>query len=364
MALRAGYRRPRGLILGATMLFEPTTLAATSSALVEALEPYGCDADALFRRAGLEKSAMTVPGARYPLAAVNRLWQLAREATGDPCIGLYVGRSLRPAALHALGFAWLASPDLLQGLERMARYARIANSRLKTEIIVSGNRVRVVREVEAVLCDEAVDGFLAAVVKMCRAMSNAEFAPELVTIKHADNGHIDQYIDYFKCPVTFGADEDALHFSLAALQVPLPAGNLDLAHANDQVAERYLASLDPNLVQDKVRAILLDLMPSGKVSQNAVADQLHRSVSSLQRQLQFEGVSYRQILEDTRRALATQFVREERYPLSQIAYLLGFSDQANFSRAFKRWTGETPTGFRAGIRIATSTRSSPARSAQ
>ena len=91
-------------------------------------------------------------------------------------------------------------------------------------------------------------------------------------------------------------------------------------------------------------------MPSGKVTQNLVAGQLHRSVSSLQRQLQAEGVSYRQILEDTRRTLATQFVREDDYSLSQIAYLLGFSDQANFSRAFKRWTGETPTGFRAGSR--------------
>ncbi len=328
------------------MLFEPTTLAATSSALVEAIKPYGCDADALFRQAGLEKSAITVPGARYPLAAVNRLWQLAREATGDPCIGLFVGRSLRPTALHALGFAWLASPDLLQGLERMTRYVRIVNSGLSAEIIVEGDLVRVVRDIEVAHCDEAVDGFLAAVVKMCRAMSDVEFAPELVTIRHADNGHIDQYIDYFKCPITFGADEDALHFSLATLQAPLPAANLDLAHANDRVAERYLASLDPNLVQDKVREILLDLMPSGKVTQNVVAGQLHRSVSSLQRQLQSEGVSYRQILEDTRRALATQFVREEDYSLSQIAYLLGFSDQANFSRAFKRWTGKTPTGFR------------------
>jgi AraC-like DNA-binding protein len=329
------------------MLFEPTTLAATTSALVDALKPYGCDADALFREAGLEKSAMTSPGARYPLADVNRLWQLTREATGDPCIGLFVGRSLRPAALHALGFAWLASPTLFQGLERMARYARIANSSLKTEIIVEGDRVRVVRTVEAAHCDEAVDGFLAAVIKMCRDMSDAEFAPELVTIRHADNGHISQYIDYFKSPITFGADEDALHFSLSVLQEPVPAGNLDLAHANDQVAERYLASLDPDLVQDKVREILLDLMPSGNVNQNVVADQLHRSVSSLQRQLQTEGVSYRQILEDTRRALATQFVREEHYSLSQVAFLLGFSDQANFSRAFKRWTGETPTGFRA-----------------
>jgi AraC-like DNA-binding protein len=313
---------------------------------VEALEPYGCDTDALFHRAGLDKTAVMVPGARYPLRAANELWRLAVEETGDPCIGLYVGRSVRPTALHALGFSWLASSTLLDGLQRMVRYARIANSMVKPGIVIQGDRVRVVRHADVVLEDAAVDGDLAAVVKMCRAMSTPEFAPELVTLQHADNGHIDQYIEYFKSPVRFGATEDALHFDREALEERLPAGNRDLAHANDRVAEAYLASLNPDLVQDKVREILLDLMPSGNVSQGTVAGQLNKSVSSLQRQLKTEGVTYQQILDDARHQLSTRFLREQSYSLGQIAYLIGFSDQANFSRAFKRWTGVTPTTYR------------------
>jgi AraC-like DNA-binding protein len=240
----------------------------------------------------------------------------------------------------------LASPTLLDGLQRMVRYARIVNSMVKPEIIIEGDRVRVVRHVDVELVDAAVDGDLAAVVKMCRVMSSSEFTPELVTLRHADNGHIDQYIEYFKSPVRFGATEDALHFNREALEARLPAGNLDLAHANDRVAEAYLATLDPDLVQDKVREILLNLMPSGDVSQDTVAGQLNKSVSSLQRQLKTEGVSYRQILENARHELSTRFIRERRYSFIQIAYLLGFSDQANFSRAFKRWTGVTPTTYR------------------
>ncbi len=328
------------------MLFEPTTLAATASALIEALEPYGCDSDSLFRRAGLDKDAIMIPGARYPVTAVRRLWRLAREETGDPCLGLFTARNLRPTALHALGFSWLASPTLLAGLERMARYAKIANTLLKPDILVEGDQVRVVRNVDCEITHEAVDGFLAAVVKVCRTMSNSDFAPQVVTIRHAHFGHADQYIKYFGCPVFFQADEDALHFDRALLEQRLPAGNLDLAHANDRVAEQYLATLNPDLVQDRVREILLDLLPSGEVSQNAVAGKLNKSVSSLQRQLKYEGLSYKQILEDTRQELASSFIREGRYSLAQIAYLLGFSDQANFSRAFKRWTGTTPGVFR------------------
>ncbi len=202
------------------MFFEETTLAATTTALIDALEPYGVDIDRLFAQAGLDRSVLNVPGARYPTDNTERLWILAREATGDPCIGIFVGRSIRPQALHALGFSWLASPTLLDGLRRVARYARVVDSTLKPQVIVERKTVRVIHEVDAdaiLVSDEGIDGFLAAVVHICRLMSSPEFSPRLVTIQHADNGHIDQYIEFFKSPITFDAGEDALHLDLEPL---------------------------------------------------------------------------------------------------------------------------------------------------
>ena len=73
------------------MFFEDTTLAATTTALIDALEPYGVDIDGLFAKAGLDRSVLNVPGARYPTDNTERLWILAREATGDPCIGIFAG---------------------------------------------------------------------------------------------------------------------------------------------------------------------------------------------------------------------------------------------------------------------------------
>ena len=331
------------------MLYEPTTLAATASALIDAVRPYGCDPDELFRRAGLDKEALLRPGARYPFSAMLRLWKEARKETDDPCIGLSVGQKLRPPALHALGLSWLSSPTLLEGLHRIERYAHVANTSLKFHIEDSGDRVKFVREPNTgnlQPTDEGMDASLAVIVNMCRKMSDVHFSPLLVTFQHADNGHREQYVDFFRSPVKFSAEEDALHFDGDTLREALPAGNRELAYENDKIAERYLATLNPDQVQDKVREILLTLLPSGDASQQAVAANLNRSVSSLQRQLKNEGATYRQILEDTREVLAQQLVRERRYSLSQIAYLLGFSDQANFSRAFKRWTGTTPTSYR------------------
>ncbi len=231
----------------------------------------------------------------------------------------------------------------------MQRYARIANSALHVDLTETDGSVVIALAVdtnELQPTDEAVDAALAIVLKMCRSMTDAHFSPRLVKFRHADNGHISHYIDYFACPVHFGAPNNALEFELASLQQPLTAGNLDLAQHNDKLAERYLATLDPDRVQDKVRGLLLTLLPSGESGQDVVAARLHRSVSTLQRQLSAEGVTYRQLLEDTRASLARELVLERRYSLSQIAYLLGFADQANFSRAFKRWTGAAPSQFR------------------
>ena len=331
------------------MLFEPTTLAASASAIAEAVATYGCEPRALFRRAGIDMDAMLRSGARYPMRAMLRVWQEARTETGDPCIGLIAGQKLKPTALHALGLSWISSPTLLDGLRRMQRYARIANSALRVELKERNETVDLTLAVDAddiEPADESIDAALAVIIKMCRLMTDNHFAPALVSFRHIDNGHISQYIDYFACPVRFAAERDSLQFELSTLQQTLPTGNLDLAYHNDRLAERYLATLDPDRVQDKVRELLLTLLPSGESSQDIVALRLHRSVSALQRQLKSEGVSYREILEETRASLARELIREQRYSLSQIAYLLGFSDQANFSRAFKRWTGESPSSFR------------------
>ena len=125
----------------------------------------------------------------------------------------------------------------------------------------------------------------------------------------------------------------------------LPGHNLDVVLGNDRVVEQYLEALDPDQVTTEVRRMLVSLFPTGEVSQQVIAKRMARSVSTLQRQLTGEGTSYREVQDDVREQLAAEYVREGKYSLSQIAYLLGFSDQSNFSRAFKRWKGVSPKEY-------------------
>jgi AraC-like DNA-binding protein len=91
--------------------------------------------------------------------------------------------------------------------------------------------------------------------------------------------------------------------------------------------------------------LLIALLPSGKVDQDLVSSQLNRSTSTLRRQLKSEDLSYRDVLESTQRGLAETYLQDKRHSLAQIAYMLGFSEQSNFSRAFKRWTSMSPRQY-------------------
>lgn len=333
------------------MLFEPTTLTSVARIIAETLEKnYSADAGALFAKAGLDVADISVAGSRYPWENMQVLWRICLEETGDPCFGLVAGRHIRPTSIHALGFSWLASSTLLGSLQRLVRYYHvITTAPVELEIEARANDYVLTIDPtnqEFLAEDVSVDCFCVAVIQLCRTASDEDFAPVSVALKHADHGRTDEYVKAFNSPVTFGAERNAIFFDKALLEMQLPGDNVELARANDKVAEHYLESLDPRKVASEVREMLVTLLPSGQSNQELIAGRLNRSLSTLQRQLNTEGTTYQEIRDETRKTLAEDYVHDRQLSLSQIAYMLGFSDQSNFSRAFKRWTGVSPRDYR------------------
>jgi AraC-like DNA-binding protein len=334
------------------MLFEPTTLTSAARTIAETLEKqYAIDPAPLFETAELDIEDLSVAGARYPWLKMQHLWKLAVQETGDPCFGLYVARRVRPTSFHALGYSWLASQTLHGSLQRFCRYYHLITTaplhlgleERNNQYVFSG----VLGDSRLVTADASTDAFLACVLQLCRAATDSSFAPTAVTLQHEGSDHVDEYIRFFDAPVTFSAERNAMFFEKAALETILPGDNSELAKANDKVAEHYLESLEPRKVASEVRELLVTLLPSGHSNQDLIAQRLHRSVSTLQRQLTSEGTNYQEVRDATRQALAEEYVADHKLTLSQVAYMLGFSDQSNFSRAFKRWTGSSPREYQA-----------------
>jgi AraC-like DNA-binding protein len=156
-----------------------------------------------------------------------------------------------------------------------------------------------------------------------------------------------QYYAFYRCPVNFSASENSLILPTELMDKPLPSRNQHLARMHDQVLQNYLGQLSQSELGHKVREITINLMPSGEVCKEQIADSLHMSSRTLHRKLQEEGTSFAEILNDTRRELAIQYIQDNNLPLIEVSYLLGFSDSSAFTRAFKRWTGKTPAHARA-----------------
>ena len=306
------------------MTAEATTYSGVARVIAETLEThYGVDPKPLFQQAGLDPAAMLASDFRYPTNSMFKLWEAAEAATGDPCVGLVTGFNVRPTTFHALGFSWLASATMLGALRRLRRFYRVI----------------------ATVPADINDAFLASIVKLCRTATNEHFHPLKVLMTRDDPGRADEYIRSFAAPVQFGADKDALYFDKAELETPVPGKCLQLARETDKILDRYLEALEPDKVSSEVKQLLLRLLPSGQANQQTVASRMNRSTSTLQRQLRAEGTNYREICDGTRKSLAEQYVRDGEFSLGEIAHQLGFTDQSNFSRAFKRWTGVAPGEF-------------------
>lgn len=326
----------------------PSTLTSAALLIAKALDARGLNSRALFFKAGLNPAKLRDASARYPYAGMARLWQLAVEATGDPNFGLEVARYWHPTTLHALGYAWLASSTLRVALERLVRYFHMLTSVARLSIDEQG----VLRfdssapepELRPAFAD--TDAGVALILRMCRVSAGENFRPRKVMLMRPTPSNVKPYLETFGAPVEFSAACDTICFDPASLAVVLPTANAELARVNDQVIQRYLARFDDDDITNRARLKLTELMPSGGITREKLAQSIYLSSKTLQRRLNKQGTTFQKLLDDTRCELALYYMRDPKMSVRAVSYLLGFNEPGNFARAFRRWADYSPSEYR------------------
>ncbi len=332
----------------------PSTISSYVLLIAKAVEEDGHDSEALFRSLDMDPAGLSDPHVRYSFASVQRLWEAAAWLTNDACFGLKAAQHWHPTTLHALGYAWFASDSLKDALERVVRYVRLVSTAAKALLVEDKKGYRFVLEYEENAqgmepAVEAVDAAMAILVGMCRLSYDGELNPLAVWLKRTEPVCSDRLLAYFQSPVYFEQQENSILFSHEVLEMALPTANVILAGNNDRLIKEYLARLDKGILSAQVSARLLELLPSGHINEERMASLLNVSLRSLQRRLKKEGTTFKTQLEDTRRELAENYIRDNSLSISEITYLLGFSEPSNFTRAFKRWQGMSPSAYREGL---------------
>lgn len=327
-----------------------TVLSSWGRAIRRALDRAGVDSAALFAEAGLDAASLDDPNARYPLEQTTRLWGLSVQATGDAAFGLSVASQVNATTFHALGYALQASSTLREAFERMVRYFRLVTDAADLQFFVDGEhycfRIRPAGAVTP--APESIDAFISVFLRFCRSHLGREFSPLRVTLRRPAPASLAGYERVLRCPLEFGAEENAIWFERAPFERRLEGANPELARHNDEIVLRYLARHDKENLLVRVRGALTALLPTGVPSAEKVADTLHLSLRSLQRKLAEEGSSYETLLNETRRDLAQSYLQDRRFSIGEITFLLGFSDTSSFTRAFRRWAGCSPSQYREG----------------
>lgn len=325
------------------------TSAVWVRGVAEMLAAEGLDANALLVEAGIDPAEVDAPGARVATEKVSRLWEIAAERTGNPAIGLAQAHVVRPASFDVVGYTMMSCANLRDAFERLVRYLRILSDALTMTRTDERGRYRVTFDLSGgsrPVPRQRVEYILVTVTSFCRWVSGRDLNPLEVAIAWPAPTDVAPYRAAFRCPVSFGARVSALIYPSDEMSKPLSTSNPALAELHERYAGDYLEHFDRGQTSYRVREVIIRRLPDGEPHRDQVAHELCMSERTLQRRLEEEASSFLQLLDDTRRELAQQYLNHLHLSLAQAAYLLGFSEQSSFFRACKRWFGLPPGEYR------------------
>jgi len=330
---------------------QSSTLATFILPIAKALRLAGGDPMELLEQAEIDPASVINNDRRIPVEKMRRLWQLAGDATGDEAFGLLAAEQMQPATLQSLGLAVLASDTVYDALRRLVRFSRMLSTGLHCELIERGEFVELVLvddmdEVDSETVWYGYDFGVGVVLSICRQVLGEYVSPAFVECQRPAPANPDRFAALLGCPVSFAAAHNRIAYVHADIVDQLVTANPQLARVNDEQAQLYLDSFLDVSTRREVIGKIVEHLPDGPPSQKKIADALHLSNRTLQRKLKEEGTSFIDLLQEARLQLARKYLAEPRRSILETAYLLGFSEPSTFSRAFKRWTGQSPQDYR------------------
>ncbi len=329
-------------------------IAATSTlAMIRTVEGRGIRTADLLKDAGLTRGQLEDPDARIPGPKVLTLWNALRERSGDPALQLAAPVSLPFGAYRVIDYLVAASATVGEGVDRFARFFRLIADAVCLEIEHDDDEHRLClamadgRPVPPVY----VDYVFAALVSRIRMKIRPSLEVLRVELRQSEPSWSARHAETFRAPVDFGGTADRLCFTDREWVSPTDSGDAMLARLLEEHA-RVLARRIPQPIHGfraDVQKAITAVLPEGGGSAADVARALHVSVRTLQRRLVEAGTTFREVSDAVRSQLAEEYLLDPKVSIAEVAFLLGFSDQSSFHRAFRRRTGVSPGRWRRRI---------------
>lgn len=330
------------------MMMSITHFAPATNLLWKYLESIDINPKPLYIKAGIKPELLLNPNARISINKVDALWEHAAKVIEDPCFAIDMAEFWHPSNMGALGYAWMASSSLRRGFKRAVRYIHVVTEDLNLDIAdtPAGLKVNVDLEDSVFTLPQHHDLILTIILHMCRFNFGEELVPTEVRLAHPEPACSNKLKDYFQAEVKFDSEQSSITIARADVDKVLASGNKQIALMHDEMLMRYLVEIKKGDIVQQVQSIILENLPDGQVTDRLVASELNLSERSMQRRLKEHKTTFRFLLDGVREMVAKQYIENPMNRMSDIAFLLGFSEQSAFSRAFKKWTGKSPVEYR------------------
>ncbi len=314
--------------------------------LLDAFTSAGAARNLVLEKAGLEETVFSNPDNRLSVETVTKAWVAARKITDNPLVGLQVGEHIRPGSFSVLGHLLMTSATLRDALDKAAQFALLVGDGGRLTVDMSnGNAVLIYDLVEKnIPCrEQRIEAIIASLIGFSRSITGHEIVPLKVQFNHRPSGTLQAYKSFFKALPRFMAEDNSIVISESDLKLPLKQANPALSALLDDHAEKVLkqiSRLPPFLMQ--LRQTMEAGLKEESLNLEGIARKLSMTSRSLQRKLSEMDTTYQAQLDQLRQDKAIEYLRDNQKSIGETSYMLGFSDTASFSRAFKKWTGQPP----------------------
>jgi AraC-like DNA-binding protein len=317
--------------------------------LVAALSDAGVSHHQVLFNAQLAPTLLDQPGPRVSVADYYALWQAIGTVSRDPNIGIKLAQSVRAELTEPLFLAVLSAADIASALGVVCAYKRQLSPDNVT--LVRDDAAREVRFVwrcppTPALPQVLVDAELAFIVEVCRRCTGAgDFRPRALHLCATALDPRAEHAAFFGCPLYLGADDNVIVFAAPDLERPFVTSNPQMLKA----LLPYLDVSTPPVATSsvaRVRLVIAERLRGQRPTARTVARELAMSTRAMQRLLQDEGTSFRQVLDEVRNDHARNYLTSTSFSDHEVSFLLGFADPNSFYRAFRSWNGMSPSDFR------------------
>ena len=324
------------------------------SALVEGVEPAGVAGPDLLRAANIDPRRLEDIDGRLDRVEYDRAQTAALDLTGDEAFGLHLGERVIVRTFDVLADLASHAPTLRDAFQTFARFHRIVSDGPDTSLYehdgvatVHYQFPRSSPRCNRLRAEFAMVGFL----RMLRDFTRRDnHTVKAVYFEHAAPEYLDEYARIFGGAERFDHDFTGIEFDRELLDRTQQPQNGELYTVLESLAERKLSRVTREGGHaERLRDYLTSNALAERPQMDAVARSLGISVRSLRRRLDEEGVSYTSLLNEALATLAKRMLDDLRRSIYETAYAMGFSDPSAFHRAFKRWTGMTPTQYRQSL---------------